>query len=113
MKNGDYVPDGKGSFQVCTGPQELLQRVIFRLTARRGALPFLPNLGSRLYLLTREKPSARGPLAVQYVAQALEEEQDIKITGVELTGGKDGLAQLKVSLTWQGEELALSVPLEG
>ncbi len=59
IKNGDYVPDSLGGLIRLEEERALLQRVLFRLSARRGALPFLPGLGSRLYLLSREKPAAR------------------------------------------------------
>lgn len=70
MRDGDYLPDGKGGFCRAEGRAELLQRVLWKLTARRGQFPFLPRLGSRLYTLTREKPSAWVPLARQYAAEA-------------------------------------------
>ena len=38
LKNGDYVPDGRGGAVRLTGDAALLQRVLFRLSARRGAL---------------------------------------------------------------------------
>ena len=47
--NGDYVPDGMGGVVRCAGADALLERVLFRLTARRGQFPLLPDLGSRLY----------------------------------------------------------------
>lgn len=56
LEQGDYVPNGAGGFQRLEGAEALLQRVLFRLTARRGQFPFLPELGSRLYQLGREKP---------------------------------------------------------
>ena len=105
LVNGDYVPDGKGGLIVLTGAEEVLQRALFRLTARRGALPFLPELGSRLYLLPREKPSARQALAVQYAAEALGDEEDLRVTGAELRERADGL-ELTVCLDWQGQELS-------
>ena len=71
IQNGDYVPDGLGGFRRLTGGEALLQRVLFRLVPRRGAFPFMPELGSRLYLVLREKPAARQALAEQYVAEAL------------------------------------------
>ena len=37
LKNGDYVPDGKGGFVQLEGEEALLQRVLFRLCARRGS----------------------------------------------------------------------------
>ena len=48
IKNGDYVPDSQGGLVRLEEERALLQRVLFRLSARRGALPFLPGLGSRL-----------------------------------------------------------------
>ena len=104
LVNGDYVPDGKGGLTVLTGAEEVLQRALFRLTARRGALPFLPELGSRLYLLPREKPSARQSLAQQYVAEALREETDVSVESVTLEQqGEIGVLTVKVR--WQGETL--------
>lgn len=105
MVNGDYVPDGKGGLTVLTGAEEVLQRALFRLTARRGALPFLPELGSRLYLLPREKPSARQALAVQYAAEALGDEEDLRVTGAQLNETAEGL-HLTVYLDWQGQGLS-------
>ena len=69
---------------------EVLARVLFRLTARRGALPFLPRLGSRLHLVLREKPSARLAAARQYVAEALEDETQVRVTDVQLTPTQQG-----------------------
>lgn len=104
LTEGDYVPDGAGGLTALNGSGEMLARVLYRLTARRGALPFLPGLGSRLYLLGREKPSARQALAAQYVAEALREETDLSVRGVELLQeGETG--RLTVYLDWQGEEL--------
>ena len=74
LRDGDYVPDGAGGLETAEGAEEVLARVLFRLTARRGAMPFLPGLGSRLHEVIREKPGARQTLCARYVAQALEEE---------------------------------------
>ena len=60
--DGDYVPDGAGGLKENDGAEEVLARVLFRLTARRGAMPFLPGLGSRLHEVIREKPGARQTL---------------------------------------------------
>ena len=37
MKNGDYVPKGSG-LETVSGSEAVLQRVLLRLTARRGAV---------------------------------------------------------------------------
>lgn len=111
LTDGDYVPNGAGSLTALTGGEEVLARVLYRLTARRGALPFLPNLGSRLYQLGREKPSARQALAAQYVAEALREEADLNVRSVELAQAGDDI-MLTARLDWQGEELTVQLPLE-
>jgi len=111
LKYGDYIPDGAGGMERGEGAQAVLNRVLFRLTARRGGLPFLPELGSRLHEVLREKPSARLAAARQYVAQALEQE-DVEVTDVMLTQDGDR-AEIAVHLTWQGEALTARVPVEG
>lgn len=108
LMDGDYVPDGSGGLTTLSGGEEVLARVLFRLTARRGALPFLPRLGSRLGQLGRERPSARQALAAQYVAEALQGERELKVRSVELTPEGDG-AQVAVFLDWRGETLAVQL----
>ncbi len=110
LSRGDYVPDGAGGLTALNGGEEMLARVLYRLTARRGTLPFMPELGSRLYRLGREKPSARQALAAQYVTEALREEPDLSVRGVELV--QDGeTGRLTVYLDWQGEELVAQLPV--
>ena len=106
--DGDYVPDGMGGLTTLSGGEEVLARVLYRLTARRAALPFLPELGSRLYLLGREKPSSRQALATQYVAEALREEPNLTVQSVELSQMGD-VGLLTVYLDWQGEDLTVQV----
>lgn len=108
LNNGDYLPDGGGGLHGLTGAEEVLGRVMFRLTARRGGLPFLPGLGSRLWQVWREKPSVRQALAAQYVAEALEEETEVKVTGVEWKDlGQRG--EIAVYLEWNGARLTAEV----
>lgn len=61
LRNGDYVPDGVGGLKRVEGREALLQRVLFKLTARRGAFPFLPELGSRLWQLGKAPPPSSRP----------------------------------------------------
>ena len=106
--NGDYIADGLGGVERCAGTDALLERVLFRLTARRGGLPVLPELGSRLYLLGREPAAQRLSAARLYVAEALAEE-DVSVSEVVLTPAGDGRARLMVYLTSQGEELSVTM----
>ena len=64
LQNGDYVPDGIGGVRRVSGREALAQRIIFRLTARRGSFPFWPELGSRLYQLGSLLASQRAAAAV-------------------------------------------------
>ena len=82
LEDRDYVPDGRGGVTGLRGMQARLARVLFQLTARRGALPFCPEMGSRLYLLRRAKPAQWESLARQYVAEALAGERDLAVTDV-------------------------------
>ena len=110
-ENGDLVPDGAGGFCRVTGSDALIRRVLFKLTARRGALPLLPELGSRLFTLSREKPSDRQALCARYVTEALEQE-DVTVTDVLYEPAPDG-ARVKVYLQWQGRPLEITARLEG
>lgn len=111
IRDGDYVPDGKGGLARAEGNDAILQRVLWKLTLRRGSFPFLPDLGSRLYLLTREKPGNRLAMAKQYVQEALEGEDCLEVTGVELTE-ENGIGLLKVELTYEGTTMTAGVALE-
>ena len=108
LMNGDYVPDGAGGLCRLKGAEEVLARVLYRLSVRRGSCPFLPELGSRLRLVLREKPAVRQSLAARYVAEALEGEADVKVTAVEWTDGESG-GSVAVHLAWQGETLSLNL----
>lgn len=111
LKNGDYVPDGTGGLRRLSGREELLQRVLFRLTAKRGAFPFWESLGSRLWSLGRLGAAQRQSAATQYVAEALAEETDLSVRTVELSTAADGTAALKASLDYEGERLDITLDL--
>ncbi len=110
IKNGDYIPDGLGGVVRCQGADALLERVLFRLTARRGGFPILPQLGSRLYLLSREPAAQRLSAARQYVAEALAEEA-VTVTDVALAPDGQGRIRLTVRLEYQGTELPVSLTI--
>ena len=109
IQNGDYVPDGLGGFRRLTGGEALLQRVLFRLVPRRGAFPFMPELGSRLYQLGSLPTSQRSAAAVQYVTEALAQEP-VDVEEVILTPQPGGTAELQVRLSCQ--DTGLDVMLE-
>ena len=109
LRNGDYVPDGTGGLRRAEGQAALLERVLFRLTARRGTFPFLPELGSRLWQLGRMSAVQRQSAAEQYVAEALAEEPGLTVDQVTLTESGGGRTRVTASLTWRGEALSVTV----
>lgn len=110
LKDGDYVADERGGLRTVEGAQDLLQRVLFRLQVRRGSFPFLPELGSRLYLLRREKPGVRQALARQYAAEALRGE-NVEVAEVTVEEEYGGRLRVLVSLEWEGARLEAAVTL--
>ena len=111
LKDGDFVPDGTGDFCRLEGSEAVLQRVLFKLTARRGSFPFLPELGSQLHRLGQEKPAARQALCAQYVRQALADE-NLAVQAVRYEQQGD-TARVNVTLQWQGQTLEAAAQLGG
>lgn len=103
MEHKDYVAKGD-SVAAVSGGEGLVNEVLFRLTAKRGSFPLMPELGSRLYLLAGEKPSHRQALARQYAAEALAELSDLRVVAAAVEQRADTLL-VTVELEWQGELL--------
>ena len=110
LRDGDYVADGVGGLRRVGGREALLQRVLFRLAARRGAFPFLPELGSRLWQLGAIPPAQRQAAAAQYAAEALTGEA-LAVEFVELRPGAEGTLALTVNCVWQGEPLPVTIEI--
>lgn len=108
LRNGDYRPDGRGGFVRAAGGEELLQRVLFTLTARRGSFPLMPELGSRLFELPRHKESQRESLARQFVSEALKGETELSVERVSVKPSGGGLA-VTVILNHHGDLLDMTV----
>ena len=108
VKNGSYISDGAGGFLKAEGYRAILADVLFRLTCRRGAVPLLPDLGSRFFTLCREKPSARPMAARQYAAEALSG-TGVTVRDCAVTEHSDGTLQVTVLLTVEGTDTTLEV----
>lgn len=111
LRNGDYVSNGAAGLRRVQGTDALLQRVLFRLTAKRGAFPFWEELGSRLWQLGQLPASARQAAAKQYVAEALAEERGLSVENVSLSQGGERAA-LTAELSYEGERLSVTVELQ-
>lgn len=106
LTDRDYRSDGSGGLLSADGAEAILGEVLFRLTARRGTFPLMPELGSEMYRLREVRPSQRQALAREYAARALAELEDVTVTDAAVTDRGDGLS-VRVELIWQGEPLAV------
>ena len=111
LREGDYVPNGQGGFSTAAGAAEVLERILWKLTVKRGSFPFLPELGSRLHLLSKVPAKERETVAAQYAAEALADEE-VKLRETKLTWEGEK-AMLTLRLDWQGEELTATVEVGG
>ena len=109
LEGGRYTAAKTGGLETVTGTDELAQRLLMKLTARRGGFAPMPSYGSRLYTLAGAvKPKERLTAARQFVAEALEEESGVEVNGIEIT--EDGGA-LCIRLALAVPDGALSVDL--
>ncbi|MGM9521827.1 MAG: hypothetical protein ACI3VB_05040 [Oscillospiraceae bacterium] len=111
LVDGRYIPDVWGGFETVSGEKALMQRLFFRLIARRGAFPLLPELGSRLYLLTGVKPSERKSAAEMYVREAVSEE-NVELKSVDFTE-QAGEIVLSMTFAYSGGELPMTLTMMG
>lgn len=110
LRNGDYVSDGAAGLCRVQGKEALLQRVLFRLSAKRGMFPFWETLGSRLWQLGQVPVAGRQAAAKQYVAEALAEEQGLCVEDVFLSQNGE-TAALTAELSCEGERLSVTMEL--
>ncbi|SFP19509.1 hypothetical protein SAMN05216343_10461 [Oscillibacter sp. PC13] len=112
LRDGDYVPDGVGGLRRVSGKEALVQRILFRLTARRGYFPFCENLGSRLWLLGQVSAAQRQTAAVQYVTEALAEESGLTVDSVTLAEREKGVMDLTAAMSCAGESFSITLKIQ-
>ena len=110
LQNGDYRLSG-GNIRYAEGGEAVLERVLFRLRARRGRFPFCEGIGSRLWQLSSLSPGQRPSAAEQYVAEALADEP-VRVERVELTEQANDIAALTVVLLWEDETLTVTLEVQ-
>ena len=103
LSNGKYVVGADGTLECVSGAEEKIQRILCRLSARRGGFFPMPEFGSRLYKLSSMKPSARNAAAQQYVHEALAAEEGVELLGVDCVSGPDDSCVVNVELAIDGE----------
>lgn len=83
IDNRDLVKKGL-DIQTIEDIEAKKQSLMIRLVVERGSFIYDETLGSRIRLLLREKPSRVNKMADVYVREALEPEEDIEVTRVEV-----------------------------
>lgn len=110
LVNGTYVPGAGGRLRRVTGAEETAQRVMMKLTARRGGFAPLPDYGSALHTLFRTaKPSAYQTAAMRYIAEALADEPEVTVTDVEVIRTGEESLRVEVGFTVSGVAFRKSV----
>ena len=108
IANGDYVKDIWGGFETVSGDEETLARILYKLQCRRGGFTPFPQLGSRMYMLFREKRTDRSAAAARYAAEALMDEPGAYVTGAEVTELDGELLSVHVHVNIEGTEAELT-----
>ena len=99
LRDGRYAVSAAGVPETVRGAEEILQRAMMRLTARRGAFWPDPEYGSRLYTLPQLKPAQRSAAAKLFVAEALAGEPELRVADVAYRPGGDGAAAASAFIT--------------
>ena len=89
ISNGDFICDSKGVPVELTGYDELLQRVLIRLTVKKGSFIYDTSLGSRLYTLKATDGNIK-ERALSLVREALIDISEVVIEDVLTTLTNDG-----------------------
>lgn len=92
VSNGDFLCNSKGTPINLAGYEELLQRVLIRLTVKKGSFVYDKSLGSRLYTLKATDGNIK-ERALALVREALIEIPEVAVNDVKiaLTNDKESL----------------------
>lgn len=103
VRNGDYVNDGAGGFLRRKGRTSCCSRCCGSCPSRGGAFRCCLRWAVSSTGSAGPSPLSGPDWPGQYVAQALSDEAELSVAGVELSAG----GELTVELDWRGEALRL------
>lgn len=110
LENGRYQASKYGGLETVSGGEELCQRIVMKLTARRGAFLPLPDYGSRLHtLLSSVRAAERETAAGLLAAEALSDEPGVTVKGAVLTDAGGGTASLALALDCSGTGITVTL----
>lgn len=109
LKDGRYVTRAS-TLETVTGYEELAQRIMMKLTARRGKFWPKPDYGSKLYkLINGEKPSNREQAVRQYVAEALADEAGVELQTVEIKETAPDAIFIRLDFSYSGNIFSVEI----
>ncbi len=109
LTEGRYTAAAR-SLNTVTGSEELAQRIMMKLTARRGRFWPKPDYGSNLYkLINGEKPSNRENAVRQYVAEALSDETDIELISVNIVETASDAIFVRLEFSYIGGSFSVEI----
>ena len=104
ISNGDFLLDSRNRPIKISGLGELLQRVLIRLSVKKGSFIYDKNLGSRLYTLNSQVNNVQSK-ALSLVCEALNDMTEVVVKSVLAEFIDDGeKLQLDVLLSVNGNE---------
>ena len=81
--NGDFLCDSRGFPITISGINEILQRILIRLSVKKGKFVYDKDLGSELYKLDINEENAEAR-ALSLVREALSDIKNIKVKEVSI-----------------------------
>ena len=109
LSEGRYAVKAR-TLDTVSGDAELAQRIMMKLTARRGKFWPKPDYGSRLYMLINgERPSNRENAVRQYVAEALSDETGIELKDISISQTASDAIFIKLTFAYSDGSFSVEI----
>lgn len=89
INSGDFLLDSRGFPSVVSGIPEILQRVLIRLTVKKGSFIYDTNLGSDLYKLKAGSKNIKGE-ALNMIREAISPLYGVEVDDVSIRAKNSG-----------------------
>lgn len=104
ISNGDFLLDSRNRPISISGIRELFQRVLIKLTVKKGSFIYDKNLGSRLYTLNSKVNDIKSK-AFSIISEALNDMPEVFVKSILPEFIDDGgKLRLEILLSIKGEE---------
>jgi len=110
LVDGNYLPFKNGGLQSVRGIDETAQRIVMKLSAKRGQFLPMPEFGSLLHTLPLYKPSLQKVAAIGFVKECLADEPDIVIRDLDLLPLQDHIS-ISLSITLNNRNINITTTI--